>query len=161
MPLDSTRYARVVQFVKDPRVEHALLAFAAAIPWARDPGVPGVRTYDDIYVIDLAYWTDRVLHAYERGCGYYGISSGLDDGFEFHSTTWLALDELIRCNRPEGVAYRTLLQERTILLDHAGGPSPFEKTGWYDDGRVQSWVFVFWRAASSAASADPTADDQS
>ncbi len=161
MPLDPTRYARVVHFVKDARVEHALLAFAAAIPWARDPGVPGACTYEDMYVINLAYWTDRILHAYERGCAYYGISSGLDDGYEFHSTTWLALDELIRCKRPEGVAYRTLLQQATTLTDQTAESSPFERTGWYDNGRVQSWVFVFWRATSPAASPDPASVNHS
>ncbi len=138
MPLDPIRYARVVQFAEDPRVERALLAFAAAIPWARVPGVPGACTYEDMYVINLAYWTDRILHAYERGC-------------EFHSTTWLALDELIRCDRPEGLAYRTLLQEATTLMDGTAESSSFEKTGWYDNGQVQSWVFVFRRTPSSAA----------
>lgn len=161
MPLDPTRYARVIRFVEDSCVEQAFLAFAAAIPWRREPGVSGTRAHSDMYVVHLAYWTDRILHAFERGCADYVISGGHDDGFDFPSTTLLALDELIRCDRPEGVAYRALLQRATILHDETAGSSPFEKTGWYDNGRVQSWVFVFWRAAKPSAMPDPTSDDLS
>jgi hypothetical protein len=64
------------------------------------------------------------------------------------------LDELIRCNRPEGVRYRLLLQEATtITTDGPDGLTPFAKTGWYDDGRMQTWAFVFWRGTGAGGPA--------
>ena len=79
------------------------------------------------------------------------VSAGADID---SSTYWFDLDELIRCNRPEGVKYRDLLQQATAQIKRAGESVPFAKTGWYDDGRVQSWVFVFGRVAGSTALPD-------
>jgi hypothetical protein len=143
--LDLTRFPHLAQFLKEPAVETALRVFAAAIPWARDPGGPGVRADDDLYLRAIADWTEAILRAHERGSSHYIYSTAASAGPDLGSSpSWLALDELIRCNRPEGAQYRTLLQRATVQVGQTGSPPPFAKTGWYDNGRVQSWVFVFW-----------------
>ena len=153
--LDSARFPRVAQFIKDPSVENALRVFTAAIPWARDPAGRGVRADDDLYLRSIADWTEEILRAHASGCSYYIFSTGVSAGADIDSSpSWFALDELIRCNRPEGVKYRDLLQQATAQIKQAGESVPFAKTGWYDDGRVQSWVFVFGRVAGSTALPD-------
>jgi hypothetical protein len=153
--LDTARFPRVTQFIKDPSVQNALRAFAAAIPWARDPDGRGVRADDDLYLRSIADWTEEILRAHASGCSYYIYSTGVSAGADIDSSpSWFALDELIRCSRPEGAKYRALLQQATAQIDRAGDSAPFAKTGWYDDGRVQSWVFVFGRVAGSTALPD-------
>jgi hypothetical protein len=143
-PLDPTRVPRLARFLKDPAVETALRAFAAAIPWGRDPDGPGMRADDDLYLRAIADWTEAILRAHERGSSHYIYSTAATAGPGLGSSpAWFALDELIRCHRPEGAQYRTLLQRATVQLGPTGSPPPFAKTGWYDNGRVQSWVFVF------------------
>jgi hypothetical protein len=143
-PLDPARFPHVAQFIRDPAVETALRAFAAAIPWARDPDGPGVRADDDLYLRSIADWTEEILRAHAGGCPHYIYSTRATAGPGIErSPSWFALDELIRCNRPEGAEYRALLQRATVQVGRTGTPTPFVKTGWYDDGTVQSWVFVF------------------
>ena len=134
----------MAQFIKDPHIESALRAFAAAIPWARDSRGRTVLADDNLYLRSIADWTEEILRAYASGCSHYVHSTGVSAGSVIDSSpSWFALDELIRCKRPEAVVYRELLQQATALIDRTGESAPFEKTGWYDDGRVQSWVFVF------------------
>ena len=136
-------------------MEDALRAFAAAIPWARDPGGPGVWADDDLYLRSIADWTEQILCADVRDYPHYIFSTGATAGpGGERSPSWFALDELIRGNRPEGAEYRTLLQAATVQASRAGQPAPFPRTGWYDNGRVQSWVFVFWRVDEADSSAD-------
>ena len=61
--LDSARFPRVAQFIKDPSVENALRVFTAAIPWARDPAGRGVRADDDLYLRSIADWTEEIFAA--------------------------------------------------------------------------------------------------
>jgi hypothetical protein len=154
-PLDPTRFPRVAQFIKDPTVETALRAFAATIPWARDPGGQGVHADDDLYLRSIADWTEEILRAHADGCSHHIYSTGASAGPDFGSSpSWFALDELIRCNRPEGAQYRALLQRATVQVGRTGRSTPFVKTGWYDNGRVQSWVFVFWSVGDADGLAD-------
>jgi hypothetical protein len=154
-PLDPTRFPRVAQFIKDPTVETALRAFAAAIPWARDPDGRGVRADDELYLRAIADWTEEILRTHADGCSHYIYSTGATAGPDIETTpSWFALDELIRCNRPEGAEYRALLQRATVQVSRTGSSTPFVKTGWYDNGRVQSWVFVFWSVGDAGGLAD-------
>jgi hypothetical protein len=149
-PLDPTRFPRAAQFIEDPTVGAALRAFAAAIPWARDPDGRGVRADDDLYLRSIADWTEGILRAHAGGCSHYIYSTGATAGPAIErSPSWFALDELIRCNRPEGAEYRALLQRATVQVGRTDRATPFVKTGWYDNGRVQSWVFVFWRVGEA------------
>jgi hypothetical protein len=151
--LDPGRFPRTARFLEDPAAELALREFAAAIPWARDPGYRGIRADDELYLKSIADWTELILRAHERGEPYFSLSTAFDvavmDGI---SPSSLALDELIRCNRPEGVRYRLLLQEATtIATGRPGESTPFDKTGWYDDGRMQTWAFVFRRGTEEVS----------
>ena len=153
--LDSARFPRVAKLIRDPSVHKALRAFAAAIPWGRDPVGRGVCADDDLYLRSIADWTEEILRAHASGCSYYIHSTGVSAGaYTDSSPSWFALDELIRCNRPEGAEYRALLQRRTVRINTAGKSAPFAKTGWYDDRRVQSGAFVFEGVDGSTALPD-------
>jgi hypothetical protein len=145
MLLDPIRFPRVTRLIEDPSIEDALLKFAAAIPWGRDPRDRGVRADDDLYVRSIADWTELILRAHALGSPYFIHSTGVSASSGIDSSpSWFALDELIRYSRPEGLRFRAILQQATIQPGVKGENVRFKKTGWYDDGSVQSWVFVFW-----------------
>jgi hypothetical protein len=135
----------VTRLIADPAFESALATFAAAIPWARDPRDRGVRADDDLYLRSIADWSEAILRAHASGRPHFIHSTGISAGSAIDSSpSWFALDELIRGTKPEAIRYRTLLQRATVQPGRREASPQFEKTGWYDDGTVQSWVFVFW-----------------
>lgn len=148
------RFARTLAFLETEGAADALLAFAAALPWIRAADAHQRAAEDDRNARSIADWTEQILRAHAGGATYYCHSSiGCAFPDEDSSPSGFVLDELIRCHRPEAVAYRNLLQRATVILDPSAPPAPFPRTGWYDDGRAQIWAFVFERTDRPPVSA--------
>ena len=154
--LDSARFPRVAQFIKDPSVENTVRVFYRGHTvgprscWSRGVLQTMISTSDG-----SADWTEEIWRAHASGCSYYIFSTGVSAGADIDSSpSWFSSIHSSVATRPRVSSTAICCNRQPLRLSEQENPCRIAKTGWYDDSRVQSWVFVFGRVAGSTALPD-------